>query len=817
MNRIIFTLVLFFFSIAVSMAQVSGKIKDINGEPLPFTNVVLIQAQDSTFVKGVVSDLDGHFRIDNIPHGNYFLSLSSIGYLKKYTTAFTINEAHSVQTFDEVELDIEATYLEGVEIQAQKLMVEQKPEGMVVNVENSIMSRGSTALQLIERAPGVILDQRNNTLTLNGQNGTLIMINGRPIRMSSEEITNLLKGMSADNVQKIELLTNPSAKYDADGGAGIINLVLKKNDTQGTNGSVSASLGYGYGAKEMVSLNLNHRKGNTNYFGTYAFSNDNTYYSWHAIGTSNNPVFGGENAFDFQNQTEQKNNSHNLQLGMEKELSNTFFVGTTLLYNHSVSKSDIQNMGKNWFTNSPYINTQIKINGQNTWDNLNGTLYAEKNLKDQSKLKFDADYLYYKNNYPTFVQNAYYDEQGNPIIPPFEVFAKQNRGESSTDINIGIAKLDWEKDINNQLKLETGVKGSYSVTNNFAIIEESQTGDWTNEPRNSTSSEIDETIGAAYASLSYALDTNTQINLGIRYERWARDFSDPELDQDNAEFFPSLFINRKLTPVTSLQFVYNKRISRPSYNDLAANLTYNSPTSVFAGNPLLKPTITDNFRLSYLIKDVNVSLVYTYESNPIVRFQNSSLDESDLTVIAPQNMKYQKSFALQTNIPLQLFTWWSVNFGGSIGFREFQMEHTKEQIVKDYFAYNTYGTSTFSLPFDITAEVSGFYNGDHYYGSMKVKGFGQLNIGLKKDLNNDKGSFQFSITDVLQSMMYQNQMGTLTEEAFNTQFVVKFKPESGNNRIYRLTFTKSFGSTKVKGKKERQNESSEEKSRVNKG
>ncbi|MDW7691461.1 TonB-dependent receptor [Flammeovirgaceae bacterium SG7u.111] len=808
---------LFLFSFAVAFAQVQGKIYDNKGTSLPYTNVILMNATDSSFVKGSVTDPSGNFLINNIPNGKYFLSISSIGYRKMFTNTFFINTETKAKTFDDLSLEEEATYLEGVEVRAQKVMVEQNPEGMVVNVENSIMTKGSSALQLIERSPGVVLDQRNNTLTLNGQSGTLIMINGRPVRMSAEEITNLLKGMSADNVQKIELLTNPSAKYDADGGAGIINLVLKKNESQGTNGSASVSFGYGYGQKETVSLNLNHRTGNTNYFGTYAFSNDDTYSNWRGIGTSVMSVFDGKTAYDFKSQTEQNNKSHNLQLGMEREMSESLFAGATLMYNHSVIKNDVLNEADYWFANDPFMSAQININGQNTWDNLNATFYAEKTFSEKSKLKLDADYLYYSNNYPTVVYNEFFDENGQPFDPSNAVFVENNRGESGTDIQIGVLKMDWEKTLNDKINIETGVKGSYSETSNFAIIEEARDGEWGLDPRNKTESQIDEIIGAAYASLYYSLDSNTNITLGARYEHWTRDFGDPALDQNSGKLFPSLFINRKLTSNTSLQFVYNRRISRPSYNDLAANLTYNSPTSVLAGNPYLQPTIADNLRLSYLIKDINIALVYTHETNPIVRYQVSELKDTELAVIAPQNMTYQKNFALQTNIPLQLFSWWSVNVGGSVGIREFQLSHTKEQVVKDYFAYNTYGSNTFSLPFNITAEISGFYNSDHYYGSMKAQGFGQMNIGLKKNLKDNKGSFQFSITDVFETMQYENELGTLTEEAYNSQFNVIFRPESGDTRIYRLTYSKTFGNTKLKGKKQRQGGSNEEKSRVNKG
>ena len=236
---------------------------------MPFANVRLMQSADSVFVQGEVTDINGSFTISP-PDGSYFLQVTLIGYADWFSKSFEIG-VNSNYSFEDIVLEEDVIALDGVEVTAQKLLIEENAEGTVVNVGTSIMTQGSSALQLLQGSPGVIVDERDNNVLLNGQTGTLVMINGKRVRMSTSELVTFLSGMSADNVDKIELLTNPGAKYDAEGG-GIINLVLKRDDRQGTNGTLSLSAGYGHGQKETVSLNLSHREEKMAYYGSYSFS-----------------------------------------------------------------------------------------------------------------------------------------------------------------------------------------------------------------------------------------------------------------------------------------------------------------------------------------------------------------------------------------------------------------------------------------------------------------------------------------------------------------------------------------------------------------
>ncbi|MFY0686732.1 MAG: TonB-dependent receptor [Cyclobacteriaceae bacterium] len=793
-----------------SMAQITGIIYDSNNKALPFANVLLLNASDSSFSQGSLTGMDGSFQINNVANGSYLLSISFVSYDKWHSEIFAITDDSPGKLFNNIILDENTQVLDGVEVTAQKIVLEQTMEGTTMNVQSSMMSKGNSALQILERSPGVILDQRNNALTLNGQSGTLIMINGKPVRMPQSDIIHLLSGMSADNLDKIELLTNPSAKYDADGGAGIINLIIKKNENQGTNGSLSGSLGYGWAPKETLSGNINRQNGSTNLFSSYAFNHDKTRYNWHAEGSGANPQTGYSNTI-FSSEGISNRMSHNLTLGVEHELGNST-IGTSMMYSKSSNQINTKNDGKYDFERDDYLQALIDINQHTLIDNLNVNAFTDRKF-EKGKLFISGDYLQYNNETPSLINNTYLNRLGEPAEPANPIFREANWGQSNTKLHVGILQMDFEKNFD-KVKWEAGIKSSYSTTMNHASTASFNGEVWQTEDNFGNNMQISESIAAGYSTLHFDIDSLTNLTAGVRYENWTRNFGMPELDGNFHNLFPSLFAGRKIGANTQLQLAYNRRITRPQYNDLASFFVYNDATSVFSGNPLLKPTITDNFRLGLQWNGYNIALTYSNEANPIVYHQITENDEIGLSVVSPQNLGYQKSIGLQTNIPLEITPWWSINLLGSVGPRWFHLIHTPEQVAHQYIGYNFNGSSVIQLPLDISLEVSGFYNSDNYYGSMDAEGFGMMNAGLKRDLGNNRGSLQFTVTDVLKTMQYENQYGALTPEAYNSQFHVIFQPESRNNRIFRLTYSKRFGNSKLRNARGNGNSSGEAKSRI---
>ncbi len=806
-----FLLLLLITIVWTAEGQVAGAVTDTKGQEIPFANVLLLNAADSSMVKGGVTNMSGAFQFSGIDEGYYILEVNLLSYQKWHSGQFHFSSGET-KNFGTITIEEETLMLEGVEIKADRLQVEQTIEGTTVNVQSTMAAKGSTALQILERSPGVVLDRRYNNLTLNGQSGTLIMINGRPVRMSSNEIINMLNGMSADNLESIELLTNPSAKYDADGGAGIINLKIKKSEHVGTNGSVSATSGYGMGLKHNVTLNLNHGGEKTNSYGSYSYNFDDTFSNFNAVGESTRDVLGGTQGFDFTGNPAAINHSHNGQLGFEWNANQSTIIGANALYNYGTVRSDILNEAIYFLPDATIMNSEINVKGTAPTHNFSATLFLDKKISDQSGVNVGFDYINYQNQSPTEVSSRYTDDLGEEIDPANERYVSGNRGSSTTGINVGVIKIDYNQRIGDKTSLEMGLKGSVSKTENSAYIDAFVDGDWQRDTRNVNKQFIDEKIGAAYTTLNFSLDSLTKITGGIRYETWLQEFSDIE-DRQAGRFFPSVFITRTLANHRSLQVAYNRRITRPGYNDLTTFLRYNDPFSVFTGNSGLRPGITDNFKLGYQVKGKSFSLIYTYETNPIARYQLTTSSQNDLTLISPQNLGYLSSLGLQFHIPIDIAKWWSLSVGGTVGSRNFKLLHTPQTLEKRYLTANFYGNHDIKLPHDISLEISGFLNTSHYNGSARNDAFGMLNTGIRKVFKNNS-SLQFTVTDLLKSMKINFHYGELTPEVWNSYADGLYKSESAHARIFKVTYFKSFGSNKIKGAKGKNRGSQEERNRI---
>src|ERR1700743_3101702 len=281
-----------------TFGQVTGKLIDQNNQAIPFAQVALLKSPDSTIVKSTLTDDKGAFQIANISDGKYFIRISMVGYQAYNSEKFNL-DTNKHKYFGVIILKSISKQLDGVVIRADKPQVQQTAEGVTVNVQNSIMAQGSSSLDILQRSPGVIIDQHNNTISLNGKTGVMVMLDGKLMRMSMDQLITLLSGMSADNIAQIELMNTPPAKYDAEGNAGIINIVTKKNKKRGTNGSITLTGGYGVYEKASAGLNINHNTGKVNLYGSYSYWHNHDYGYLYAAGSDNAAIVGGHADFSY--------------------------------------------------------------------------------------------------------------------------------------------------------------------------------------------------------------------------------------------------------------------------------------------------------------------------------------------------------------------------------------------------------------------------------------------------------------------------------------------------------------------------------------
>ncbi|MET1057712.1 MAG: TonB-dependent receptor [Pedobacter sp.] len=712
-----------------------------------------------------------------------------------------------------------ARQLGEVVVRGNKPLFQQRAGGIVVNVQGSLLTKGSSVLQVLERLPGVVIDPRNNTIALNGKTGVMVMLDGKLIRLSIAQVVALLNDMNADNIDKIELLSTPPANYDADGNAGLINIVTRKNKQLGTSGSLSLNGGYGRGEKAGLSLSVNHNSRKINLYGSYAYTHDKTFGEMLAQGTENVLAVGGQTTFRYLGTGKPIANYHNAVAGFEATLSPAVTLMGSVNYTNSRNNRYNYNRGSYRMKPDSVLLFNSVINGRSSGENTTSSLSIEKAINAGEKIGLGFDYITYNSNSSTAVQSSFIDNYGNPAGTTDSLYAPVQENFATTNISVKVAKLDYSKVLGRKWKLETGAKGTYTSNKGISGIENLKDGQWINPLPSSGTLMIRETITAVYISLAFQPDTLTSLVIGARYEhsnnRAENDVGHTRVfNRSLSKLFPNIVLSRKVNAVSELQLSFTRRISRPSYNDLASYITYNDPVSVFTGNPALKPTLTSTLKFGYNFRSYSFSILASIDDDPIVQGQVVAGPVKQLVYIAPQNMSWQKNLMLQANLPFRITDWWKMNYSFTGGWRKFRLDYTLIPVKKAYYNYTLNYNQSFLLPRLFSLELSGFYNSVSYYGAQEIRGMGSLNIGMKKEFSKNKGSVQLSVTDVFSSLTYRSYIGTLTRDAFDTNASLKYSSETSRFPIFRLSYSRAFGSNGVSSQRRSESGAKEERQRI---
>ncbi|MBE7178879.1 MAG: outer membrane beta-barrel protein, partial [Mucilaginibacter polytrichastri] len=457
----LFILALFTFSRA-SFAQenpgsINGTVLDEKNQPLEYASVSLLNSADQKLVKGGLTTEGGKFVLSQIKTGNYLIEASVIGYKKSRSEKFSVAAGQTVKV-KAITLALESKSLNEVTVTGTRPLIERKSDRTVLNVENSALAAGNNALEILQRAPGVTLDKDDN-ISLRGKQGVTVMIDGKLTYLSSTQLAALLRSTDGNSIAQVEIITNPSAKYDAAGNSGIINIKTKKNKTSGTNGSLTAGAGYGLNHKANTSLNVNHKSGRVNVFGTYSYMDN----KW-------TRDFGLDRLVSFQNVTTRFNQnaqfnqnyrSNSAKAGIDIEISkkNTLGFQATTNLNHELGNNPSNTLignqaGRVDSTLSTlsnfdqhYRNFSLNLNDKITFDSLG------------RELTFDVDYSRFNNSNDSRYANYYYNANGAVAKDPLFL-----RSGAPSVIDIRTAKADYTHPFSKTLKLEAGVKTSFVET-----------------------------------------------------------------------------------------------------------------------------------------------------------------------------------------------------------------------------------------------------------------------------------------------------------------------------------------------------------------
>ncbi|WP_439882508.1 outer membrane beta-barrel protein [Pontibacter sp. MBLB2868] len=726
----------------------SGTVKDEQGQPVGFANVALLEASSSNIINGTIADAEGKFQIKSPAKGTYILRVNFLGYAQQDSQPFEVNGENSSKDFSGITLKADAKLLQEVEIQAMRPTVVTYADKMVVNVENTAMAGGSSAYEVLAKSPGVWIDQ-NGDLKLNGKAGVKVMINNKLVYLSGKELQNLLQNVSGENIKDLEIITNPSAKYDAEGSSGIININLKKNKDTGLNGSLHAGYQHNVLNGYTAGAEVNYKKGPWNSFASLDFAERTNF----RINKMQRNFRGQENSQLNQNMREEGTRTvPALRLGTDYDLNERHSIGflaDVSIYN---TEDNIRTLAKLVDVN-PENNIAIDALNNGTSDNQNATLnlhYLGKLDTLGTTFSADLDYVrLYSQNDATFLNQV--DSLGRPSGISIERLMYDN----PTNYDIYSAKADFTKSVGKAGKLDLGTKASRVVSDNELKFYEETDGAMQLDGKRSNHFIYEEKIVAAYASYSTTIGEKLSLKAGLRAEQTFAKGNSVTMDQtterDYLNLFPSLFVQQTVSDNYQVSYSYSRRINRPQYSALNPFIFYLDPYSWVVGNPNLKPQYTNSFSVTQTIKQrYNVVLDYAVTKDFIGEIPEQNAEDKT-TYFQQQNVDNMKSLTATFIAPVQVSSKWQMNNNATVLYQKFSEEMDQQLLSNDQVSFIIQSNHNVQLPKEIRLELNAGYQGPIAYGLYHINANWGVDAGLKRSFMNDKLDLSLSVTDIFKT------------------------------------------------------------------
>ena len=786
-----------------SGGKINGKIIDEAGKTIDYATVSLMNSSDSSIVKVLFSDEQGNYAFDQIKSGSYFVQAELLGYSKSNSESFWVQSNNQAIKVKDIQLSVNNKELETIVITARKPLIERKADMLVVNVENSTLAAGNNALDILERSPGITVDKDDN-ISLNGKQGIMVMIDGKETHLSSTQLANLLRSTDGNTLQSVEIINNPSAKYDAAGGSGIINIKLKKNKVAGTNGTFNLGGGYGNGYKGNTSLNINHKNDNISLFGTYSYQQDDR---THLMDI--NRIVGQDADFTSFVQNNSMNNqyaSHSLRTGIDIQTSekNTISLQLSGLLNDSEAKNisnvrigSYQSSLDSTLTANSLFNEEFK----NYSINLNNT-YNIDTLG--SKLSADVDISSFFEDNSADYGNFFYNKDGSAMHDPLLL-----KSHMPSTIHIQSFKTDYTRPFSENSGLEAGLKYANVKTDNNLKFSEFINENWENVANRSNHFIYTERVAAAYLNYHTKFD-KLGIQAGLRTEYTASNGNSitlgQEVKRDYIDFFPNISLSYDLSDNNQFSLSYSKRINRPPYGILNPFNYFLDKYTYQQGNPYLQPEYIHAFALNYtLMKRYNVSTGYEIRKDAIVEIMKQN-DVEKTTLVTNENIAQQEQWFLNVNAPVKFTKFWSANTNVTTFYLGFQSKQAESPISYGQLAFQGTSNHTFQLLPTLSADATINYQSGLRYSIYKIGQSWSMDFGVNKSFKDKRANVKLSVSDI-----FDTRSQHVSTEYANLNTSINQRREA---RIVRLSLSYSFGNTKISGP--RQNAKSDEENRVGK-
>jgi iron complex outermembrane receptor protein len=773
--------------------------------------VELLKEKDSSLVKVAITDKEGNALFENIPLGNYLARITLVNFTTHYTSRIQLSETQTSVSLPLITLLPKSGDLSGVTVSARKPFIQRLTDRIVVNVENSIVSAGSSAMEVLERSPGVNIDQ-NDVISLRGKTGVIIMIDGKPTAMSGADLANYLRGLPSAAIERIDIITNPSAKYDAAGNSGIIDIRMKKDQRLGVNGTLTAGYGQGVYPKANAGGTFNYRNKKINVFGNYNYAYriglnhlilDRNFFS--------NGTYNGGDLKD--NYAKMPFSSHTTRIGMDYFPSKKTILG--FVVNGNFNHFTRRNTNSSTVIN-PSKQATSKFNSFATNNDHGKNLVANINFKHTfdstgKELTADVDYGEYNSNSLTHNATSYYNLNGSSLQPDYIL-----NGDQNGKLTFKTGKIDYVNPLKKGARFEAGFKTSFVSSDNDAQFFDVSSGTPQNDVNKTNHFLYHENNNAGYLNIKKEWP-KFDIQLGLRGEhtqiKTEQLKGNINFDSSYFQFFPSAFFNYKIGEEKTLGMSVSRRIDRPGYGQLNPFLFLIDVTTYATGRPGLLPQLTWSYEMSYTVKSLSVSLNYSHTKDPqdiaIAKFRDvfpTIPSEDNVTVQIPINLSSSDYYGMSVSAPVKITKWWNMISNADLYYQHFNGSLGTTILKRGKPSLDLRSNNTFTFKKGWTAELNGTLNSAGQAGFMVFDPRWGISAGGQKTVMKGKGTVRFNITDIFWT--------NLAKAVITYDNYIEKWHAFRETRVANLTFTYRFGNNKVQAARRRTTASEEERQRA---
>ncbi len=792
--RVYIALIPFFLILNLSAqdrsAQISGQLMNQNNEPIPYSTVALLDS-DSVVRAGVVSDYNGEYLLQKINAGTYRIIIKNLEYETHVIPPFSLKESE-IKRIPTVTLEMASIKIDEVVVTGKRELVEVHPDKMVFNVSSTVNASGSNGLELLGKAPGVMIDPDNNII-LQGKSGVRIFINGRPSRLSGPDLATLLQSMQSDNIESIELITNPSAKYEAEGNGGIINIKLKNNINLGYNGNIISSYTKGSAPRMSNGATFNYGKNKIG-FNLNVTHFDNVFQ---------------EGFIDTKLQSGYELNLNSLENMNRNGLNITSGLDYTFNEKHAISFTGagvLTDGDYNLLSNTRIIEQQTPFTEEllvsktltnYVSQNFNYNLNYTWNMSESALISMDLSYGSFEKDNHIDQPNTYFEADGMTAIREVN-----NAFDPFTQIDLYSIKADIEKSFE-KLKLSAGTKYYQVLTENEFLVSDVVGGESTVNVDKSNTFNYTEKVLAFYFVGDYQLSEKLKTSAGLRVENTASEGvleSTQETGNDIViRNYTNYFLNMSMSYThnkSEISLGYGNRITRPSYQDLNPFENKTSELVIWKGNPFLKPNYTTNYQITYAYNhSLVISNTFSITEGYFARLLEI-VDETS-TFIVPRNMRKTSTNGLSVSFPITISEWWDASAFLVYNHSTYSGEFDNATINIKTDIYNIRMQNNIILPGDITMNLSAVYNSPWIWrGSIVIDRNYGLDLGFKKDFFDEKLQVRLTGTDIFNTRSdfpYTGDYGGIDMRGIY----------KSDNQRFGFGLTYKFGNQKIKNSRKK--------------